>query len=69
MHPFLIFSYLLPSFSDDADKSCLDEFPEWNPNKQPAKTEEEEAKKEESAKGKKNKKKKRKPKTELWYAL
>jgi len=50
---------------DDGDKICLDEFPEWNPNKQPPKTEEGEAKKEDSSNGKKKKKKKQKPKTEL----
>jgi len=50
----------------DADKICLDEFPEWNPNKQP-KSDEEEEKKKESGKEKKDmKKKKKKAKTELW---
>lgn len=49
---------------DDSDKGCLDEFPEWDPNKQPKKTIEEEKPKKKK-KSKKKSEKDHKTKTEL----
>jgi len=53
----------------DTDKMCLDEFPDWNPNKQPLPTDEEAEEKEGSSiakkKNKNKKKTKHKEKTEL----
>lgn len=51
---------------DDADKGCLDEFPEWDPNKQPARRiDEEKPKKKKKLSGLKETDSKHKSKTEL----
>jgi len=50
---------------DDTDKGCLDEFPEWDPNKQPTKSVEEEKPKKTKKSKKPKKKSDQKAKTEL----
>ena len=47
------------------DKSCLDEFPDWDPNKQPQKTIDDGGKKEKKNGDKKKKPAKHKPKKKV----